>query len=381
MYFEEIMPKPEIHFYSDAPEWGGHEALSARIASALAESGAWSVCYMFYNAQFEKSLAPQVRRLRLSYCASTPFPIIRDRSKSKRIAAKEILLRENPKLFTICPGNIERCLPMVLAASEMGIPMVNYLPMGYTQVESGAVFGRIRDWLALAVYRRYAQWIVYSDTQERLLRRFIPSSVPVHQIPIPLPWGESLAPRKPATALRFGTIGRVYFGQKGQDMIPPLAAFLRNSGVSAHFTILGSGPHETKLQNLVEKNQVQGEVSIRKWVQPEEVRRMLKEEFDALFIPSHFESGPIVLFEALECGIPVIVANADYVEDYQLPTWMVYDKSSMEDAAKKIMQLPKAWNGEEFQRCRERIFATRTDSAFRSIVIQVFSSIQDNMRT
>lgn len=367
----------EIHFYSDAPEWGGHEALSARIASALAESGEWSVCYLFYNKQFDITLSPQVRRVKLPYCASTPFPIIRDRSRVKKKLAKDLLQQETPKLLVICPGNIERCLPAVYAATELRIPLVNYLPMGYTQVESGAVLGALRDRFALPIYKRYQQWIVYSDTQESLLRRFIPRITPVHQIPIPLPWGDCLKARSPGKQLRLATIGRIYFGQKGQDIIPPLAAHLKANGVNASFTVLGAGPHEAILKQMIQNKDVGDLVSIQTWMQPKDVRKLLQEDVDALFIPSHFESGPIVLFEALECGIPVIIADADYVKDYQLPSWMIYKQSSMVDAARAITQLSSAWNEQEFQACRDRIFSSRKDSAFREIVKGVFSSIQE----
>lgn len=373
------MKNPSLFFYSDASEWGGHEALSARIASALAESGNWDVSYMFYTDQFEHVLSEKVRRIRVPYCASTPFPIIRDRSYKKRKMAKGLLLRERPHYLVICPGNIERCMPMVLAAEELGIPLVNYYPMGFTQVESGAVLGKARDWLALSIYPKYSQWIVYSDSQERLLRRFIKPETPVRQIPIPLPWGELLPPRMPGRVLKLATIGRVYFGQKGQDVIPPLAARLRDAGMDVHFSILGTGPHEQKLLELAKSYGVEDRVSLHKWVPSSEVRRLLREEFDALFIPSHFESGPIVLFEALECGIPVIVADADYVADYNLPAWMVYRKTELSDAFQKIKDLSTNWNEGEFHSARERLFAPRTDSAFRDTVHQVFSDINGNM--
>jgi glycosyltransferase involved in cell wall biosynthesis len=369
------MMRRNIHFYSDSTEWGGQEVLAARIASALADSNLWNVTFLYSCSQFNSALSPEVIRGHLPYAASTPFPILRDRIPVKKAKAKQILLEQKIQILVVCPGNIERCLPAIYAAKELGIHLVSYIPMCYTQVETGAKLGHLRDWMALSIYPLIDEWIVNSNTQEYLLRRFIAKETPVYQIPNPLAFETSQPAKVPNRKMHVATIGRIYFAQKGQDIIPPLAREIKKTGTPIQFSIIGKGPHQNKLERLIEHFQVSEQVDIRSWIPSEEIQHLLQEELTALFIPSHFESGPIVLFEALQCGIPAIIADADYVKDYQLPHWMVYKKNNLADAVDKLCHLPENWIEAEFNEMRNRLFSNRTDTAFRDIVATVFKSL------
>ena len=100
-------------------------------------------------------------------------------------------------------------------------------------------------------------------------------------------------------------------------------------------------------------------------------------EIDLLLIPSHFESGPIVLFEALQCGCPVLVADADYTDDYVLPPWMLFKEGSATDAAEKILHYAENWNEPQFLDLRERLFLDRTDEDFKRNVSRIFDKLFD----
>ena len=79
-----------ISFYSDAPEWGGQEILSARIATILAETN--EVTFFFSCDKFAEVLPTNIRRVKLPFHSQTPFPIFRDRFKGKTQKAKELFL-------------------------------------------------------------------------------------------------------------------------------------------------------------------------------------------------------------------------------------------------------------------------------------------------
>ena len=82
--------KKSISFYSDAPEWGGQEILSARIAAIVAETS--DVTFFYSCDKFADFLPASVKRVKLPYHAETPFPIIRDRFKGKAKKAKELFI-------------------------------------------------------------------------------------------------------------------------------------------------------------------------------------------------------------------------------------------------------------------------------------------------
>ena len=58
-----------ISFYSDAPEWGGQEILSARIASILAETN--DVTFFFSCDKFADVLPANVKRVKLPFHSQT----------------------------------------------------------------------------------------------------------------------------------------------------------------------------------------------------------------------------------------------------------------------------------------------------------------------
>lgn len=365
-----------LYFYSDASEWGGQEILSARIANILAES--YQVHFFFSAQKFDSELHPSIERIPLPYHSQGPFPIVRDRFSGKSGKAFKLLKEHgagsaNFRQLIICPGNIERCIPAVVAASKLNLELISYYPMAFTQKESLAKFGTLRDRLALKVYPKISKWIVNTPYQERLLRRFIPSETPVFQLPNPLTYQEDAAPKAPSEVRNIANIGRLYFGQKGQEIIPPLASLLKEKGV--HFHVIGQGPDRDIFNKMVQDCGTSNVVHNYSWLSPNEVKEKLQNQMDLLLVTSKFESGPMVLFEALQCGIPVLAANEEYVKDYRLPCWMTYDPGNVQDAVQKILDLPQAWNQKTFEEVRQFLFAGRRDQEFQQLVLNIFSQI------
>ncbi len=363
-----------ICLYSDAPEWGGQEILSARIANVLCAAFP-RILFFHFCPKFQDALDPRIQTVRLPFCASTPFPIFRDRSRSKRKIVERLFRDYRVENLVICPGNIERCLPALFAAHRLKIRTISYYPMAFTQSESGATLGKLRDFLARSIYPLVSEWIVISRTQERLLRRFIAKDTPVHLLPNPLSWDFVDSPRVPRTPLRIATIGRIYFLQKGQDAIPLIAQKLRQEHFPFSFRVIGDGPDFKSLNALIEKHRVKEHVAVSRWVSPDELRQMLKEEFDLVLVPSHFEGEPLILFEAMQCGLPVLVADEEYIREYALPDWMRYRPGDLSDAVAKIQGLSESYDRESFIETRTRLFANRSDVEFANLVLAVFSKI------
>lgn len=364
----------QICFYSDAPEWGGQEILSARIANALVDRFS-EIVFIHSCPRFQSALDPKITTVRLPFSTSTPFPIIRDRSPRKRQIVQAILRERRVENLVVCPGNIERCLPAIFAAKRLGIRIVSYFPMAYTQKESGAALGKIRDILAKTVYSKISEWVVISKVQETLLRRFIPKSVPVHSLPNPLSWETRQEPKIPKLPLRIATIGRIYFSQKGQDFIPALARELRERKFPCSFQIVGNGPDARKLENLIRKKRVGESVHLSGWTSPEKLREQMINGFDLLLVPSRFEGDPLIIPEAMQCGLPVLVANREYAAEYALPDWMTFTPGDVFDATLKITELSKNYDRETFLTTRKRLLENRDNAAFTQTAENIFLKI------
>lgn len=363
--------KKSISFYSDAPEWGGQEILSARIAAIVAET--CDVTFFYSCDKFAEFLPASVKQVKLPYHAETPFPIFRDRFKGKTQKAKELFQKENIRNLVLCPGNIERCLPGLWAANKLGIPIVSYLPLAFSQNETHANLGKLRDFLAKGIYKKVDHWIVNSPYQKRLIARFVDKNI--ETLLNPLAW-DILAPaKKPQLPLNIAILGRIFFEQKGHDILPDIALLLKRKNIDVHFMIVGEGPHENILRKKIKEKAVEDLVEFTGWMPSEKIQELLLNNIDLLLIPSHFESGPIVLFEALQCGCPVLVADAEYTDDYVLPPWMLFKEGSADDAAEKISRYAENWNEQQFLDLREKLFHDRTDDDFKKNVIQIFDKL------
>lgn len=364
----------QLCFYSDAPEWGGQEILAARIANSLVDSFV-KILFFYSCDSFQNALDSKIQAIRLPFAASTPFPIFRDLSLRKRKTVQNLFQKNHVENLVVCPGNIERCLPAIFAANRLGIFVVSYCPMAYTQRESGAAFGAIRDLLAKTVYPKISEWIVISKTQERLIRRFIAKEVPVHRLSNPLNTTESGAPKIPGSPLRIATVGRIYFPQKGQDLIPKVAKILKEKNFPCAFHIIGDGPDKDKLNALIKKNRVEDFVRISKWMPPQILHQRMKSEFDILLLPSHFEGDPLVIFEAMACGLPVLIANEKYAEEFALPDWMTFTPGNLSAAVFKIQHFSKNYDEAVFTETRNRLTKEREPEAFWQNTHRIFSKI------
>ncbi|MCF0223187.1 MAG: glycosyltransferase [Fibrobacter sp.] len=371
--------RKHLYFYSDAPEWGGQEILAARIANILSEN--FKVHFFFSAKNFQTELLPAVEQIPLPFHSQGPFPILRDRIPGKERTARKLFEvmgagKGDFKKLIVCPGNIERCIPGIRAARKLGLDVISYYPMAFSQKESRATLGFLRDWLAKSIYPLISMWIVNTPYQERLLRRFISKDTEVYQLPNPLTYKEDAAPKKPDDIKQVVSIGRLYFGQKGQQIIPEIAEYLDEDS-KVRFHVIGQGPDADKLKKIADSKKVSHKMFYTPWASPTEIREQLLKYTDILLIPSKFESGPMVLFEALQCGVPILVADEDYVKDYHLPEWMTFKPGTPRDAAQKIVDMAADWNEDDFETTRSFLFAGRRQEEFRQKVIEIFSKLSD----
>lgn len=70
--------------------------------------------------------------------------------------------------------------------------------------------------------------------------------------------------------------------------------------------ICGAGPDETRLRRLARRWELDGRVSFLGQTPRNEVMRLMAEEADVLILPSMHDDAPLVVVEALACGLPTV---------------------------------------------------------------------------
>ena len=111
-----------------------------------------------------------------------------------------------------------------------------------------------------------------------------------------------------------GLIGRIEFNQKQQDFL--VRAIADEPRLSLR--IVGDGPDRGKLDRLIASLKLQDRITVETW---RDDPAAFYQEIDCLVIPSRYEGVPLVMLEALSCGIPVVGSDRDGMRDLLPGTW------------------------------------------------------------
>jgi glycosyltransferase involved in cell wall biosynthesis len=128
----------------------------------------------------------------------------------------------------------------------------------------------------------------------------------VHYAPYGVPGPNSaVGVRSVGSGLRLLYAGRIEQEQKRVLDLPPILSSLRASGVDARLSIAGGGPAEAELRHAFGVSGLAGAVD---WLGDLDPARLADayRSHDALLITSVWETGPIVAWEAMSHGLPVV---------------------------------------------------------------------------
>ena len=127
------------------------------------------------------------------------------------------------------------------------------------------------------------------------------------------PIGPALSPpaRVTRTGRRVVTMGRLH-RQKGIDVLVDAVPALRSRVPAVEVTIVGEGPAGAELAARIERLAVGAAVSL---VGPTSDPAGVLAGADVVAVPSRWESGPLVVTEALELARPVVATPVGFVPE------------------------------------------------------------------
>lgn len=110
-----------------------------------------------------------------------------------------------------------------------------------------------------------------------------------------------------------GCIGR--FGElAGMPNLIESIPLILNHAAEVKFIIGGDGPLRDSLERQIQKANLDDVVTMLGWIPRDEVCQRLN-ELKLLVIPSYYDVGPQILFEAMACGTPVLATPVGVVTD------------------------------------------------------------------
>jgi colanic acid/amylovoran biosynthesis glycosyltransferase len=101
---------------------------------------------------------------------------------------------------------------------------------------------------------------------------------------------------------------------KGHAVLLAAARLLRERGVAFQVTLVGDGPERTLLEQQVARDGLTDAVRFTGSLEPRAVRAAIAGSH-ILCLPSFAEGVPVVLMEAMSCGIPVVCSHIDGIPE------------------------------------------------------------------
>lgn len=95
--------------------------------------------------------------------------------------------------------------------------------------------------------------------------------------------------------------------EKGPLVLVEAMRILRDRGVDAHATLIGEGPHRAELEEAIERAGLADRITLVGAVGHDEIPSWY-EKADVFCLPSFAEGVPVVLMEAMACGLPVVTS-------------------------------------------------------------------------
>ncbi len=141
--------------------------------------------------------------------------------------------------------------------------------------------------------------------------------------------------------LRIGYAGRLDQAQKRVLDLPLVSASLDRMGVIHEWKIAGGGPEESELRRDLPASR-----TLFLGTMPEtKIQRRFYEQVDALLVPSRWETGPLVAWEAMAAGVPVVASRyvgsglEDALRDEE--NALLFDVGDTAAAAKQLARLAR----------------------------------------
>lgn len=144
-----------------------------------------------------------------------------------------------------------------------------------------------------------------------------------------------------ASSFTIGFSGRLEQPQKRIFDLVDVAEILRESKVDFKMLIAGSGPQELDFKGLIRQRNLESAIKFLGCLDASEMNERLYSASDVLLVTSSWETGPIVIWEAMAAGTPVV--SSRYIgSGLESLLWneqncLMFDVGDVQSAARQLL--------------------------------------------
>ncbi len=247
-----------------------------------------------------------------------------------------------PELAVIAEGCLLAQRHGLYAARLVGLHTLLYVPLvsSFTSMnlpDAARLEQRVRRFYGKLPHA----WLTITQPQAEEFRAWSGVGQPIFTLPnTVLPSLESGLLQRPNFATRSGpmrilVLGRLDAHQKGLDLL--LDHLKRNPQHMGDFKVhfVGEGAYGEVLRRECEQHPALDElIELEAWASPLDVFH----RFDALLMPSRFEGVPLVMLEAMACGLPVFASDLAGTRAY-LPQSCLFAVGCLDQAFASLTRL------------------------------------------
>jgi glycosyltransferase involved in cell wall biosynthesis len=307
----------------DSPQFGGHEGMLLNLLPGVIEAGHFDeivACFPEGNRRLAEGLTALQQPIRLKpwrFEKQRAEPYLGYFRRAYAQAVRHIVATEQPESTLLVQGRIEN-----LVVPMMAIPrnrfVVSYVPMAHRMTEMGRN-GWIGDAARRRLYRRPDRFIVPSrSVASQIAAAGGRREVVVADNFVTVPAATRKDEARRALALPDGRrialfLGRLDTAQKGLDVLAEVLR--RHSGRLRDwlFLFVGDGEGRAIVETLAAGDAHGLDIRTVSWT---DQAHLYMAAADVLLMPSRWEGVPLVMLEAMSCGLPILASDIDVFREY-----------------------------------------------------------------
>jgi len=322
-------------FYDDSAGFGGHSITALDAVKFLLKDSNLAIGFVFYegNIRLKENLlvlqqqSPHFKLYPIPYQTGKLSTITAPLLWSQRKAIRQIFDEVKPASIVLIQGSIESCACALLVAKRAGYHTISFIPLTHSIAEMGGKLAWLRDRVNHYYHRLPDHFIATSQSaQDRLLKYGLTTKSSLVYYGPDLARLQTVDRQKARSTYCLaeddyviGLIARIQFVHKAHDFLIRALSAYADRLQNIKFLIVGDGPDEAKLQEMIAFHNLEGIVKLVPW------NRNMAEIYsalDMLIIPSRFEGLPLVMLEAMYYNLPIIASQVDGMAEILPQAWL-----------------------------------------------------------
>jgi glycosyltransferase involved in cell wall biosynthesis len=327
-----------------ANQLGGHELMSSSLANRFIEAGHDVTLYLPVELKNKQRLIDDISNIKIKTYYSVLHPENKISIKSFFISSLKRFklcrsLKSNYDLVVNCQGSFEQNWILSFFCRLLAIKIASYVPYTSFPSERKVKFSLIRDYFYHVLAKLPLRYIVIHDFYKKHLEEKFNIKndyilIVNNEVNVKCDTNKVEA-NNLAKPFVFMLPGRIYFAQKGQDILINAIKKIFDRQLNLKFLFVGDGPDISKLEESISSNSLSKICSIQPW--QDDVNKLYR-SCDCVLLPSRYEGVSLVMLEAIFLKKPLLASDLDVNRSF-IKEGFLFENGNSIDLAQKLLQM------------------------------------------